>query len=100
LRLVAKTLGKSQRVLVVSPSFLDHYGRPENPAELPKFATVASIDAIFDRGAPWNLTNLANRAQQIELKPKLVTSDLRVDFNLRYTALASRCCQNKWLPHR
>ena len=49
--LVAKTLGNSQRVLVVSPAFLDHYGRPENPADLPKFATVASIDDIFDRGA-------------------------------------------------
>jgi DNA-binding transcriptional LysR family regulator len=76
--LVAKTLGTSKRVLVVSPTFLDHYGRPENPADLPKFATVASIDAIFDRGARWNLTNLDNRAQQIDLKPRFVTSDLRV----------------------
>jgi DNA-binding transcriptional LysR family regulator len=76
--LVAKTLGNSKRVLVVSPTFLDRYGRPENPADLPKFATVASIDDIFDRGARWNLTNLDNRAQQIELKPRLVTSDLRV----------------------
>ena len=45
-----------KRVLVVSPTFLDHYGGPENPADLPKFATVASIDDIFDRGARWNLT--------------------------------------------
>src|ERR1700746_3558279 len=42
--LVAKTLGKSQRVLVVSPAFLEHYGHPENPDDLPKFNTVASID--------------------------------------------------------
>jgi DNA-binding transcriptional LysR family regulator len=76
--LVAKTLGNSKRVLVVSPTFLDHYGRPENPADLPKFATVASIDDIFDRVARWNLTSLDNRTQQIELKPRLVTSDLRV----------------------
>ncbi len=76
--LVSKTLGKSERVLVVSPSFLDQYGHPDNPADLPKFATVASIDDIFDDGARWNLTNLYNRAQQIELKPRLVTSDLRV----------------------
>ena len=48
--LVAKTLGNSKRVLVVSPAFLDQYGRPENPADLPKFATVASIDDIFDVG--------------------------------------------------
>jgi DNA-binding transcriptional LysR family regulator len=45
---------------------------------LPKFATVTSIDDIFDDGARWNLTNRDNRAQQIELKPRLVTSDLRV----------------------
>lgn len=76
--LVAKSLGNSQRVLVVSPSFLEHYDHPEKPVDLPKFATVASIDDIFDGGARWNLTNLDNRAQQIELKPRLVTSDLRV----------------------
>jgi DNA-binding transcriptional LysR family regulator len=76
--LVAKTIGNSQRVMVVSRNFLDQYGRPETPADLPKFNTVASTDDIFDGGARWTLTNLANRTQQIELKPRLVTSDLRV----------------------
>jgi DNA-binding transcriptional LysR family regulator len=65
-------------VLVVSPAFLDHHVRPENPADLPKFDTVASIDDIFDGGARWSLTNLGTRTQHIELKPRLVTSDLRV----------------------
>jgi len=76
--LVAKTLGPSQRVLVVSPAFLDQYGRPEHPADLPKVNTVASSDDIFESGARWNLTSLDHRTQQIELKPRLVTSDLRV----------------------
>src|SRR5438876_6056994 len=76
--LVAKTLGHSQRVLVVSPAFLDHYGHPENPPDLPKFNTVASTDDILDGGARWNLTNLDNRTQSIKLKPRLVTSDLRM----------------------
>jgi len=76
--LVAKTLGNSQRVMVVSRAFLDRCGRPENPAALPTFNTVASTDDIFDGGARWTLTNLANRTEQIELKPRLVTSDLRV----------------------
>jgi DNA-binding transcriptional LysR family regulator len=76
--LVAKTLGTSQRVMVVSRNFLDQYGRPETPADLPKFNTVASTDDIFDGGARWTLTNLDNRTQQIALKPRLVTSDLRV----------------------
>jgi DNA-binding transcriptional LysR family regulator len=76
--LVAKTLGNSQRVLVVSPTFLERYGHPENPAELPKFDTVASTDDVFDGGARWNLTNLDSQTQHIELKPRLVTSDLRV----------------------
>ena len=76
--LVAKTLGHSQRVLVVSPAFLDHYGHPENPADLPKFNTVASTHDIFDGGARWKLTNLDNRTQNIELKPRLVTSDLHM----------------------
>ena len=76
--LVAKTLGNSQRVLVVSPTFLDRYGRPENPADLPKFDTVASTDDIFDSGARWNVINLDGRTAQIELKPRLVSTDLRV----------------------
>jgi DNA-binding transcriptional LysR family regulator len=33
---------------------------------------------MFDGGARWSLTNLDNRTQHIELKPRLVTSDLRV----------------------
>ena len=76
--LVAKTLGNSQRVLVVSPAFLDRYGRPENPADLPKFNTVASTDDIFEGGARWNLAALGTRTQHVELQPRLVTSDLRV----------------------
>jgi DNA-binding transcriptional LysR family regulator len=75
--LVAKTLGHSQRVLVVSPAFLERYGRPESPADLPKFDTVASTDDVFEGGARWSLTDTDMRAQQIELKPRLVTSDLR-----------------------
>jgi DNA-binding transcriptional LysR family regulator len=76
--LVAKTLGKSQRVLIVSPAFLDRYGRPHDPAELPNFNTAASSDDIFDGAARWPLTSLDNRTQHIELKPRLITSDLRV----------------------
>jgi DNA-binding transcriptional LysR family regulator len=75
--LVAKNLGYSQRVLVVSPAFLDQYGRPQSAADLPKFDTVASTDDVFEGGARWNLTDTDMRAQQIELKPRLVTSDLR-----------------------
>src|SRR5262245_19059803 len=51
--LVAKTLGDSQRAMVVSPAFLGRYGRPENPSELPNYDTVASTDDIFDGGARW-----------------------------------------------
>ena len=45
---------------------------------MPKFNTVASTDDIFDGGARWNLTNLGTATHYIELKPRLVTSDLRV----------------------
>jgi DNA-binding transcriptional LysR family regulator len=76
--LVARTLGTSQRVLVVSRAFVDRYGRPDSPADLPKFDTVASTDDIFDNGARWNLSNLDQRTAQIELKPRLVSSDLRI----------------------
>jgi hypothetical protein len=64
--------------MVASPDSLGRYGRPKNPADLPNFETVASADDIFDGGARWNLTNPDNRTQHIELKPRLITSDLRV----------------------
>jgi DNA-binding transcriptional LysR family regulator len=44
---------------------------------LPRFSSVASTDDIFDGGARWNLMNLETQTQQIQLKPRLVTSDLR-----------------------
>src|SRR6266581_3092524 len=50
----------------------------EDPAGLPKFDTVTSTDDVFDGGARWNLTNPESRTQHIQLKPRLVTSDLRV----------------------
>jgi DNA-binding transcriptional LysR family regulator len=76
--LVAKTLGKSQRAMVVSRAFLERYGRPENPLDLPKFHTVASTDDIFDGGARWELASRDEHAAHVELKPRLVSSDLRV----------------------
>jgi hypothetical protein len=45
---------------------------------LPKLDTVAGIDDVFDSGALWNLINLDERTAHIELKPRLVSSDLRV----------------------
>ena len=39
---------------------------------------AASSDDVFDGGVRWTLTSLDNRTQNVELKPKLVTSDLRV----------------------
>jgi DNA-binding transcriptional LysR family regulator len=50
----------------------------EDVAGLPKFDTVTSTDDVFDGGARWNLTNPESRTQHIQLKPRLVTSDLRV----------------------
>ena len=75
--LIAKTLRHSQRVLVASPAFLERYGHPESPAELPKFSAAASSDDIFEGGARWTLTNPDSHMQHVELKPRLVTSDLR-----------------------
>ena len=39
---------------------------------------LGAVDDIFDNRARWSLTDLGARAQEIELKPRLVTSDLRV----------------------
>src|SRR5260370_4188191 len=91
--LIATTLGNSQRVLVVSPTFLDRYRRPESPADLLKFDTGASIDDIFDSGARWKLTNLDERTGHIELKPRLLSSDLRVRLQAAVPGIGIA-----WLP--
>ncbi|MGB8887616.1 MAG: hypothetical protein WCC87_12890 [Candidatus Korobacteraceae bacterium] len=74
------------------PMVEDVAGRPENPADLSNFATVASSDDTFDRGARWNLTNVDNQVQQIELKPRLVTSDLRVRLQAAILKPDADCC--------
>jgi len=47
--LVAKTLGNSHRVLVVSPAFLDRYGRPENPGDLPSSISLPAATTSSTR---------------------------------------------------
>ena len=76
--LIAKTLRHSQRVLVASAAFLERYGRPESPVELPRFNVAVSSDDTFEGGARWTLTSLDSHTQLVEFKPRLVTSDLRV----------------------
>jgi DNA-binding transcriptional LysR family regulator len=76
--LVARTFGSSRRVLVVGPAFLDRTGRPASARELPGLDTVASTDDVFEGGARWTLTNNDGRTEHVALKPRLVSSDLRV----------------------
>ncbi len=76
--LVARTLGDARRILIASPSFLDRFGRPSGPTELPRFDTLASIDDVHEMEARWMLMNGNRDTQQVILKPRLVSGDLRV----------------------
>ena len=56
--LIAKTLEHSCNALCsfASAAFLERYGHPESPAELPKFSAAASSDGyIPEGGARWTL---------------------------------------------
>ena len=63
--------------MVLAPLHLECLSGGDASAHSTASAARVPFD-IFDDGARWTLTNLDNRTQQIELKPRLVTSDLRV----------------------
>ncbi|WP_323750999.1 LysR family transcriptional regulator [Marinobacter sp.] len=78
--LVAKNLGSARRILVASPAFLDRYGRPQAPSDLAELDTMSQASEIHDEYARWNLVNTDADTKQVQLKPRLISGDLRVQL--------------------
>ncbi|MBK9130934.1 MAG: LysR family transcriptional regulator [Gammaproteobacteria bacterium] len=71
--LVARTLGQSRTYLVAQPAFLDRHGRPGQPGDLARFASVAK--SRHDTGYAWNLTNAAGETAVVPYRPRLDSTD-------------------------
>jgi DNA-binding transcriptional LysR family regulator len=78
--LVAKNLGSARRILVASPAFLDRYGRPHTPSDLADLDTMSQVANIHDEYARWDLVNPVADTKQVQLKPRLISGDLRVQL--------------------
>lgn len=78
--LVAKSLGFAKRIMVASPAFLAAQGRPIRPDELANFAVMSQIAEQHEGSTQWQLSNAKGEFARIKLNPRLVSSDLRVQF--------------------
>lgn len=78
--LVAQSLGSARRILVASPAFFAQSGVPVHPSELEALETLSEINALRDGQAQWELVNEAGESALVNLTPRLVSSDLRVQL--------------------
>jgi DNA-binding transcriptional LysR family regulator len=73
-RMVMRSLGVIQQVLVASPGFIERHGRPESPAEVSRLGTLSC-------GSPqgphvWKLTDSKEQELQIRHEPVMVVDDM------------------------
>ncbi|SEG60085.1 LysR family transcriptional regulator [Marinobacterium lutimaris] len=73
--LVARELGGASRILVASPDFLERNGHPEKPEDLNAQAIISDIQ---DGEVQWALSTADGHSHTLDLTPRLVTNDLRV----------------------
>jgi DNA-binding transcriptional LysR family regulator len=78
--LVIQPLGSARRILVASPGFLRSHGRPAHPTALTEFNAICHVSETIEGVAHWSVTNAAAETVRPRLNPRLVTSDLRVQF--------------------
>ncbi len=72
--LIVKNLGKTQGLLVASPSLLARQGRPQGPDDLAKLSTVAMSAA--DGRATWHLQGPGGREFTLQHRPRFTADDL------------------------
>lgn len=73
--LVARELGGASRIMVASPDYLERNGQPEKPEDLNGQAIISDIQ---DGDAHWSLSTAEGQTNTLNLTPRLVTNDLRV----------------------
>lgn len=75
--LVARVVGKRRRIVVASPVYLNKNGRPVQPSDIEKFATM-SVSRVGQREiSHWTFTNTVGLSAVVDHKPVLLTNDMR-----------------------
>lgn len=70
--LVVRTFGHSHSLLVASPKYLDEHGRPNEPEDLSKFATLSIAELEWQS---WELSGPDGRTFRFEHQPRLMCGD-------------------------
>lgn len=77
--LVARRLGLARRVLVTSPAFLAHYGKPQSPDDLKSLDTLCRLGDVHDGKGRWLLRN-GESDHLTTHTPRLLSDDLRMQL--------------------
>ncbi len=74
LRLVAKPLTPYRLILAAAPSYLDHYGSPLTPAQLPQHRCLGFSPWLAGETQEWTLTD-GRQTWHTDVSPPLVIND-------------------------
>ncbi|MDT8849009.1 LysR family transcriptional regulator [Pantoea dispersa] len=78
--LIAKTLAKSQLILVASPDYLSLHGQPASPEDLLRLRTISSVLDRHEGEQKWDLTSPEGRDYQFKHRPALFCLNPRVQL--------------------
>jgi DNA-binding transcriptional LysR family regulator len=78
--LVAQNLGSARRILVASAAFFGKGSLPTHPSELEALETLSEINALHSDHAQGELIHDGGEGVLVNLAPRLVSSDLRVQL--------------------
>ncbi|WP_208457787.1 LysR family transcriptional regulator [Burkholderia sp. BCC0405] len=86
--LVARSLRKAKRMLVVAPEYSNRYGIPKTPDELTSHACVA-----FSGGAApyvWTMESRGKRAE-VRIRPRLMVNDMKIAREATLAGIGIAC---------
>lgn len=82
--LVAREVGRIRRVLVGCPNMLgcrlENWEAPRLPEDLAALPVIARLTDMHDDMARWTIMAEDGRAHRVDLRPRLVTGDLRIQL--------------------
>lgn len=74
--LVVRHLGEDSSTMVASPAYVQRYGLPETPQDVPAHATLSFSDPKTD--VRWRLCNTTDEEVEIAIQPRLCCNDFIV----------------------
>jgi DNA-binding transcriptional LysR family regulator len=78
--LVAREVGRIRRVLVGCPRMLEPWEAPRVPEDLAALPVIARLTDMHEDMARWTIMTEDGGAHRVDLRPRLVTGDLRVQL--------------------